>query len=224
MEFIMILSAIAMFLLMLLRRGRYNISLLKTVLIVFLVAVLGVLSTCLLYFIENGEWGGKSFFGAVLFLPVIFSALSRVFKVEVSVMMDFIAPPGLLMFAVMKANCTVSGCCSGRLLGYTAGRAIYFPSPTVEALTTLLLVGILLFFEYRGKTENLLYPISLVSYGILRFVLNFFRLPEEPFLLGLQKGSVWSLIAVIGGLTWILISKYIEIDKKYKEFKNSDCV
>ena len=127
------------------------------------------------------------------------------------------------MFAVMKANCALSGCCGGRIVGYTAhNEPIHFPSPIVESLTTLLLVAVLLFFEYKGKTNGKLYPISLISYGALRFILNFFRIQEEPFFLGLQKGNVWALVAIFVGLLWIFGLYYIEVNKKYKEFKNSD--
>ncbi len=221
MEIIIIPSVVAMLVLMLCRRKKYNIPLLKTFLIVAFLAIFGVLSTCLLYFIENGEWGGKSFFGAVLFVPIIFLPLTKIFKLPFSDMMDFVSLSGLLMFAVMKANCTFSGCCGGRVLWYSAaGKAIHFPSPIVETLTTLLLVCVLLYFEHIGKMRKRLYPVSLVSYGALRFVLNFFRLPEKPFVFGLQKGNFWSIVAIFFGLVWIFILAYIDLNKKYKEIKS----
>ena len=217
MEFMLILSVAAMFALMLTRCKKYNIPLLKTSIIVPLLAVLGVLSTILLYFIENGEWDGMSFFGAVLFLPIIFSPIAKLFRIPIPCMLDFIAPPGLIMFAVMKINCAISGCCGGIILGYKEnGKAIQFPSPIVEAITTILLVCILLYFEHKGKTKDKLYPISLVSYGVLRFILNFLREPGKALLFGMQKGTVWSLVAIISGLLWLFIIAYINLDKKYK--------
>lgn len=223
MELMLILSVAAMFGLMLTRRNRYNIPLLKTWIIVILVAVLGVLSTILLYFIENGEWDGMSFFGAVLFLPIIFSPISKLFKIPVSSMLDFIAPPGLGMFAVMKINCAISGCCGGIILWHTEkGEAVCFPSAIVEAIITILLVCVLLYFEHKGKTKGKLYPISLVSYGAVRFILNFFRAPGEALLFGMQKGTVWSLVAIISGLLWLFIIAYINLNIKYKKALNQE--
>lgn len=217
MELMLILSAASMFALMLPRCKKYNIPLFKTPIIVVLLAFFGVLSTVLLYFIENGEWNGKSFFGAVLFLPVIFLPISKILKVPTTCMMDFISLPGLIMFSVMKFNCSISGCCGGRLLWIAEnGKEVYFPSPIVESVTTVLLVCVLLIFEHKQKTNNKLYPISLISYGILRFILNFFRQQEEPFFLGLQKGNIWALLAIIIGILWIFILAFIDVDKKLK--------
>lgn len=199
------------------RRKKYNISLVKTIIITVLLTVLGLGMTELLYFIENGEWGGKSFFGAVLFIPVVFPAVALALKIPCKDMMDFISLPGLMMFALLKINCAISGCCGGRLLYCTtAGDDVYFPSPAVEAITTVLLVGVLLYFEYINKTRGNLYPISLITYGILRFALNFLRMPGEPFFLGLQQGTVWSIVSIIFGVVWILINYYKKIDRDYK--------
>lgn len=205
-----------MLLFMLFRRNKFHIPLFKTICIFVLLVLLGVFSTYLLFFIENGKWGGMSFFGAVLFVPLWFIGLAKLFKITYPMMMDFVAPPGLLMFAVLKINCAVTGCCQGRMLWYSAeNQPIFFPSPIVETITTILLVGALLYVERKGKTENKLYPISLVAYGVLRFILNFFRAPENPFLFGLQKGNVWALVAIISGMTWLLWIRYMEINEEY---------
>ena len=210
------LAILGMFLFMLFRRNKFHISLLKTVVVFILLACLGILSTQILYFIENGEWGGMSFFGAVLFVPIWFFAVAKILNIPFSKMMDFVALPGLLMFAVLKANCAVEGCCQGRVLCNSNGvNPIYFPSPIVEAITTVLLVCALLCVEKKGKTNNKLYPISLASYGVLRFVLNFFREQGEPLFLGLQKGNVWALVAILVGAVWLLVLRYMEINSRY---------
>lgn len=215
------LAILGMFLFMLFRRNKFHISLLKTVVVFILLACLGILSTQILYFIENGEWGGMSFFGAVLFVPIWFFAVAKILNIPFSKMMDFVALPGLLMFAVLKTNCAVDGCCQGRVIGYSDGAApIHFPSPLVEAITTVLLVFALLYIEKKGKTTDKLYPLSLASYGVLRFILNFFREQGEPLLLGLQRGNVWALVAIIAGLVWLLVLRYIKINNQYNSLIN----
>lgn len=215
MLYMLLLSIALLFGLMLLRRKRYHVSVWKTLIITALVGGLGILSTQLLYFIENEEWGGMSFFGAVFFLPLIFVFISRLLRIPFNNLTDFIAPPGLLMFSVMKVNCYVSGCCGGRVLSIGANSiAVTFPSQLVEAGVTVLLISVLLFLEYKGKTKNRLYPISMLSYGVLRFVLNWFRLPGATFVLGMQKGTFWSVIAIVIGILWLMILRNKELDEQ----------
>lgn len=215
MLYMLSLAVVLLLGLMLLRRRRYNIPVGKAILIMVLVAGLGILSTQMLYLIENGEWGGMSFFGAVLFLPLIMTPIALLLHVSAENMMDFIAPPGLLMFAVMKTNCFFSGCCGGRVLTIgTKGATMIFPSQLVEAGVTIVLILALLLFEYKEKTRTKLYPISMVSYGILRFILNWFRMPGDALVLGMQKGTVWSVVAVIIGVFWLMIMKNKELDEQ----------
>lgn len=218
MKLMLIPAAAVMLLLMLCRRVRYQISLWKTIAIVITVAALGVMCTCLLYFMENGEWGGMSFFGAVLFIPPLVAPIAKILRVRVSSLMDFIAPSGLLMFAVMKANCYFSGCCGGRVMWYSsAGQPVLFPSQLIEAFCTVGLVALLVYLEHKGNMNDRLYPFSLITYGVLRFVLNWFREQNAELVFGLQKGTVWSLVAIIMGTVWLLIIANIKVNKQYKE-------
>lgn len=217
-----ITAVIGMLCLMLYRRNRFGISLPKTVWIFLPTILLGVSATCVLFFIETGKWGGMSFYGAVFTIPLVVLLLAPILKLPTDDVMDFIAPSGLLMFAVLKLNCAVTGCCFGQLLWHKAGGdPVYFPSPVVETVTTLLLVALLLYAERKEKTQGKLYPISLITYGSLRFVLNFFRSPEQPFLFGLQKGHVWSLAAIVLGAVWLLLITYRKIDRQYQEIQDT---
>lgn len=214
-------SIAVMITLMMYRRKVYNLPLLKTILIILIWAVSGVLSTFVLYFIESGEWGGRSYFGSIFFIPIIFSLFSKVFKLPFLDIIDYLSLPTILMFAIMKADCAMAGCCSGRMLWYSNdGKVVCFPSPIVEALSTLLLIAVLLYFEHIGKTKRHLYSICLIAFGILRFVLNFFRSSEEHWSSGFPKGNVWALISIVYGIMWIFILAYIDVNKKYKEIKS----
>ena len=219
MEIALLLAVFATLVLMLLRRKFYKISLSKTAIILVLLAVMGLLSTNLMFLIENGKWGGRSIFGGVVFIPIIFWPIAKVLRVRVPAMMDFIAPPGVIMFAVMKIDCYFSGCCGGRVIRIGEnGIGVCFPSQIVEGVATMLLVAILLWFEYKGKTTDILCPLHLITYGVLRFGLNFMREPQEPFLFGLQAGAFWSIVVVLLGSLWLLLRYYKKVDKQYQEF------
>ncbi len=220
MSMVMLIAVIGMLCFMLYRRCRFGISFLKTVIIFVLVAVIGVLGTYVLFFLETGRWGGMSFFGAVFVIPLVMLVLSSIFRQSLGTLTDFVAPCGLLMFAVLKLDCAITGCCYGRILWHKDNlEPVFFPSPIVEMITTLLLIGALLWAEHKGKTQGALYPISLIFYGALRFVLNFFRAPENPFFLGMQKGNIWSLLAMILGGVWLLVIAYRRIDRQYQEIQ-----
>jgi len=78
----------------------------------------------------------------------------------------------------------------------------------------------LLFIWYkRGKRHGLLYAYYLAIYGVIRFLLNFMRdipiVDEMP----LPFGNIWSIVSIIIGTVWILISYYKKLNKEYKTLK-----
>lgn len=188
------------------RAKKYGFSIIAVTLISFLEVVVGFLCTQILFFVENGEWGGTSFFGAVLLLPLLVMLFSKMKCVSFAKITDLIAPSGLAMYAVNKLNCYVAGCCAGKLMRFTEyGVPVYFPSQICELSTTLVIVLILFVIERFKIFNGKIYPIALVLYGISRFVLNLYR-DSKPFVLGLPIGNIWALISVLVGVLWIFIS------------------
>ncbi len=221
MIFILIPALAIMLLLLAARRSKYNVSFVKTLCIMLLLALSGIFSTYLLYFIENGKWGSSSLFGAVLFPPILFVFFFKIFKLSVIDTMDFIAPSAMVMIAAMKANCILSGCCGGRILWCLEdGTVVHFPIQIVETSSIVLIAILLLYFDYTKRAKNKLYPIALVGYGVFRFALNFLRIPGKKLFLDLSVGNIWSLVAIISGLLWLFIIAYMNLDKKYKKAFN----
>lgn len=182
----------------------YRISRFKVLLISLLEIVMGVFGTQVLFLVENGSWGGTSFFGAVLFLPVFFMPLKSVLRIPYSTIMDIIAPSGLSMYVVNKINCYVAGCCCGKVMGFSSeGIPIYFPSQIAEAITVITIVTVLLFLEHRRKYIGKLYPFGLVLYGATRLVLNFFREEWGKLQIVGSFGTLWSVVAIGIGAVWI---------------------
>lgn len=189
------------------RRKLYQISLGKTFLLVVWVAVTGLLGTNILYLIENGTWGGRSFFGAVLFIPLFLVPAAHIFKIHIQKLVDFVAAPGLAMFVVNKLNCYLTGCCGGRVFRHTAdGIPVYFPSQFVEMSVAIVIVCISLVLERIEVLRGKIYPICLILYGITRYILNSYRHEQAEFIFGMTAGSFWSVIAVIIGSVWLIIS------------------
>ena len=169
--------------------------------------VAGVLGTKIMFFIENGGWSGRSFFGAVFFVPVLMFPVALLLKIRYGTMMDVCAPGVSLIVAVMKIDCIIEGCCYGFAMRYLEdGTPVRFPSQAVELVANLAITAALLLLHKKEKNQGLIYPWYLVIYGAVRFILNLFR-ETVPFVWILPAGNFWSLIAILIGGTVLLLHK-----------------
>ncbi len=214
---LILICAGAMLLLMWLRQKHYGIPAGKAcVLLVYTIAT-GIGATKVLYFIEVGGWEGMSFFGAVLFLPILLWPMARLLKLPYGAVTGLLSLPGLLMFSIHKLNCYIQGCCGGIIIGYGADRQpIYLAIQLIESAVTVLIVAALFLAERKGKFRDILYPLSMVVYGVARFALNWFRLDASARILWLPKGNFWALVAIVYGVVWILILHTTKIERALK--------
>jgi prolipoprotein diacylglyceryltransferase len=162
---------------------------------------MGILGTHFLYFIENGNFNGQSFFGAVLFFPVFLFPVARLLKIPLSDMLDYTTPPGLAILVVFKFNCFLGGCCGGGVLYFKEGGIpVTFPSQLVEMVVALALTILLFVVEYKNKLKRNIYPLCLITYGSTRFILNWFRADQTEYILEMSAGHFWSIVAVVIGV------------------------
>ena len=199
---------ITMLVLMVCRYRYYHVKLILILPLAICIAIMGVLGTYIMFFIENGGWYGKSFFGAVLFFPILLYPVAKIFRMPLKSLLDYAAIPGLALLGIFKWNCYQKGCCGGKAIWFTDGVPTHFPSQLAEMAVAFLLVIILLIIERKPKFKGLVFPMLLVLYGSARYVLNFYRWEQQPFLLGMTAGNFWALIAVCIGTAWIFVSMY----------------
>ena len=172
-------------------------------------AAAGVLGAYLMFLVESGSWGGRSFYGAVFLPPLIMWLAALALRLPVSRVMDLCAPAECVMLALLKVDCVIEGCCGGRVIGYSqmTGEAIVFPSQIAELVNALVLMVILILLIRGGKIKGLAYPAYLILYGVTRFFLNLLR-ETTPFILGLSAGNFWSLVSIVIGLiAWFAVRK-----------------
>lgn len=188
------------------RAKYYNMAWYKVIIIALYTGIMGLLGTKIMFFIENGYWYGRSFFGAVLFLPVLVWPLAFVFRIKLFEFLGYVTPPGMAMLALYKYNCYLDGCCGGKVLYYSAeGIPTYFPSQIAEMVCAVLVMILLLLVERNKKNKNIIYPMCLIIYGIMRFVLNFFRWEHSVFVFGLSAGHFWSIVSVFFGFVMSIV-------------------
>lgn len=202
-------GAVAMLILMLLRRKTFpQVQIWKYPLISILLTFAGVAGAMLMHFVESGHFGGTSFFGAILFVPVLMLP-ALLLRVPYGTLMALCAPAECLMLAFMKVDCLISDCCIGK---YLPALDFQFPSQIVEMLTALVIMLILLQLERNPKNRNTLYAYYLLLYGATRFVLNWFRYGIKPFVWILPAGNFWSIVAIVFGLLWLAVEAKVSVN------------
>jgi prolipoprotein diacylglyceryltransferase len=83
---------------------------------------------------------------------------------------------------------------------------VRFPSQIAELVNALILLVILMYLSHKKENRGKIYPMYLLTYGVSRFVLNFFRdVWAETWM---PMGTLWSILAmVIGGGILVYLKK-----------------
>lgn len=211
----MFLGYVVMVVLMLLprRRATYGISKLKAFLFATAVLFSGILGCKLLYIVENIElvkrdgltFGGFSFFGAALLVPLLMLLFGLAFRMNWRDTLDNSAINVLGMLGTIRIGCFLNGCCGGTMC-HIGTRNFTWPTQLLEAVCDFGILAWLLIIESRpNNRRGLLYPRFLISYGAVRFIIEFMRDTSKDWL-GLSHGQWFSVIAVIAGIGWIILA------------------
>lgn len=195
------LGTAAMLILSLLRRKKYELSLWKAIVTPFVLTLLGVSGTLIMFFIETGRWGGISFFGSIFMIPIGLLLYSLIIREKYTHILDFSVTQICAMLAIMKILCLKSGCCYGTILFDD----VRFPSQIAEMLASIGIMILFLYFEKREMFKGDFYPLYFIIYGVVRFVLNFFRGGLSPFVWILPAGHFWSIVAMVIGILWLIL-------------------
>ena len=141
-----------------------------------------------------------------------------------------IAPISItIAHAFGRLGCVFAGCCHGHVteewygLWNEALHAKVVPIPLFEAifLFTISALMIVLLFKFKFKYNMSLY---LVSYGIWRFVIEYFRADYRgSFIPGLSPSQFWSILMVILGVViFFLYRKFDPMFNKEEVTKPSE--
>ena len=115
-----------------------------------------------------------------------------------------------------RIGCLFAGCCHGKVSDEWYGiwnaevGAKTVPIPLYEAIFLFVLSAlmIILLFRLDFKYNMTLY---LISYGIWRFVIEYFRADYRgDFIPGLSPSQFWSIVMVIGGIAIFFLYRYFD--------------
>lgn len=198
------LGGVAMFFSMLLRKKQFSqVPVWKMALLTVWLTITGVTGTMILAYIELGEFGGTSFYGAVFLVPILILP-AMLMKITYKDILNLCAPAECAMLVVMRFNCLENGCCFGR---YLPQLEFQFPNQVAEMVVGVTIM-VTLIRMHRKDRQVQLYPWYMILYGTCRFILQGFRYGgTDPWVLGLSQGHFWSLVSIAIGAAWLLLSK-----------------
>lgn len=205
-----------MLILMLLRRRRFCLSALQATLFTLLLLVTGIAGAKLLYFLESGlvSFSGMSFFGAVYLVAVVMPLIGLLFGLKPYKSLDACAPCVAAIVGFQRFGCFCAGCCGGIPLGSSG---MTWPTQLIEGAGDMLLLYLILVAEEKEKYRGKSYPIFLLCYGVMRFVIEFVRDTTKDWL-GLSHGQWFSIIGI--GIALLMI-KGVKNENSKISFSNS---
>ena len=157
---------------------------------------------------------------------------SNIFKVHMNKGIWYlvrIAPMSItIAHAFGRIGCLFAGCCHGHVTTEWYGiwnehlGAKTVPIPLYESIFLFVLSAVLivLLFKFHCKDTMAIY---LISYGIWRFIIEFFRDDYRgDFIPGLSPSQFWSIIMVIGGVVVLFLYRYFDRIIEYNNAKKKE--
>lgn len=196
-------GAVSMLVLTLWRRQRYNFSVLSACVFSVVLLAVGVLGAKLLFFVESSftSFEGMSFFGSVYLVMLLMPIAGLLFRLKPAQMLDACAPCVASIISFMRFGCFCAGCCGG-VMCIVGGYKFHWPTQLIEGFGDLWILALLLSLERQKDTNGKLYPMFLLTYGSLRFVIEFFRATPKN-MLGFSEGQWLALMGILISALWI---------------------
>ena len=212
-QFFLIAGSVAVMALMLSRRHIYSLSIFQAILYALSLLAIGILGTRVLYFFETGmeSFSGRSFFGAIYLVLILMPWIGLLFKLKPLESLDACAPCGVGMVSFMRFGCFCAGCCGGVPIGDT-GRV--WPVQLMEGFGDMLILFLILYTERKGHLRGKGYPMFLLSYGVLRFILEFIRDTAKDWG-GLAHGQWFAMVGV--GIALLMMGGHTRWEKRNQE-------
>lgn len=139
--------------------------------------------------------GAVSTYGVYFICPILLLLLARVLKRDAKSWFDVYALYALPSLFLLRCNCLVSGCCSGRPIADTG---LHWPTRQAELVFYAAMLLVLLRREKADAPAGTAFPLLMASYGAFRFIEEWFREAQGAGLIHLAHA--WSVAAIVIGL------------------------
>lgn len=187
------------------RRKRFSLNVAQAAVFTLLLTLVGVAGAMLLYWLETGEFGGVSFFGSLFLIPLLMPLVGLLFWLKPGQTLDICGPCVAVMIGCMRFNCVLNGCCGGWQV-CLGNLCFSWPTQALDSIGDFAILIWLLQLEKRGEKQNLLYPLLLIAYSVMRFLLEFLRDTAKDWLC-MSHGQWFALVAIALSVLWIVLAK-----------------
>ena len=201
--FVLVVAAVFTLLWLSLFRNRLKMGWPVTALVTIMHVLFGVFCVKGFAFLESGAESGSfskmSIFGATFFMPVGYYLGAKLTKRKPADVFDIFTICMVFTLACSRVNCMKAGCCGGISF---FGTAFCWPTREIEIIYYLFFIIILAPRILRKKTHGEVYSLYMLTYGALRFLLEFVRVSSSLSLLHLTH--LWAAISLTLGLAiWL---------------------
>ena len=200
------------------KRKDLNLAVWECIIVCVTGAIFGTLGAILFAKLEVGFDLSRAvnfrIFGTPFFEIFFFWFVLKIKKAPLRYGMDIYALTMPLVLIFGRLNCIISGCCEGVYIGYTEYK---WPIREIEIGAEVLFLAIFVPLVALKKTNGIVYPIYMITYGAVRFFCEFFRYEYLPPEGRWHLAHTWALFFMIIGVVWLLFLKYNLVDyfKKY---------
>jgi phosphatidylglycerol:prolipoprotein diacylglycerol transferase len=159
---------------------------------------------------------GFVFYGGLIGAILGVLIYSKQYRLPFWHLTDSLIPSVPLMHAIGRIGCFCAGCCYGRAMDPPFGvyfRAdsvapigvALFPVQLLESVLNFILFIILFGYSRKPRADRQITGLYIACYGVIRFILEFFRGDGERGILWIFSTSQWISLALIPlGLYWLL--------------------
>lgn len=167
---------------------------------------------------------GFIFYGGLIGGFLVLPLIQKIHKIQIKKYINILCPAVALCHAFGRIGCSFAGCCHGRITegplyfvykeSLSAPNGVHlFPVQGIEAFCVFVLALIFTLLVLKNIKFSLL-NIYLLSYSVLRFILEFFRGDEARGFLGnLSTSQIISFFIFALGLTGMILQIKTSRDK-----------
>lgn len=194
-------------------RAQLQISRTTVIILSVLHTIFGVMSVWLFAKIEiiagMSDGGRFSLFGGVFFMPIVYLTIAKLIRKQPEKVFDIFTICILFTLMCARIGCIISGCCQGRII---PGLDIRYPTREVEVCFYIITIIILGKKVCKGEKKGKIYPIYMISYGIFRFIEEFFRDKTNATIV--HPSHIWALLCLVIGISFYLEMKVTDNKEK----------
>ena len=149
--------------------------------------------------------GGLAFYGGLITAILASLVFMIVNRMDIFKTADLFAPYLALGHAIGRIGCFFNGCCYGMPSKHNVLSVIYpgldnvprYPIQLYAAGLLLLLFIFLKFLQEKNKFDGLIFILYIVLYGVIRFLLDFFRGDDLLYVFGFTVSQLISVFFII---------------------------